>query len=120
MHIQIGILGSEEDDALIRGLKDWIDNERLDDVEVKRTTVPPVPGKMGIDPIAALSVVLSAPAIVALIGCVKSWVSQRRPEADIHFTNGPVSVTIQLRNIASPEVLLDHIEPLLKAAGKQP
>jgi Effector Associated Constant Component 1 len=115
MLLDIGLGGADE--ATIYDLRDWINDQRIRDLRAEQKTEPPAPGRMGVDPASILSVVLGAPAVVALVACVKSWIVHRRPKARLEFRSGKVAVVLDGENLPDLEPLVDPIARLLQAAA---
>jgi hypothetical protein len=64
-----------------------------------------------------LSVVLAAPAVVALVKSLQAWITQRRPKVRVELKVGKVTVVLDAENMPKPELLLEYVAPLLQAAA---
>ena len=94
MQLEIGLTGADE--ALVRSLYDWIEQERIEGTRVEPKAESPLPGRLGVDISAVLSVVLSARAVVALVKCLHAWAVQHisvracaRPDRNVRPTCPP-------------------------------
>jgi hypothetical protein len=119
MLLEIGL--GQADEATFRSLHEWIKEERIESAQVETKTGSAPLGRMGLDIGTVLSVILAAPAVKALVGCLQAWITQRRPKADIVIkpSKAGLSVVIHTENMPKPELLLDHVVPLLQAAAEQ-
>jgi hypothetical protein len=118
MQLDIGLAGAEDNQELLRSLEDWIRQEKINDLQASPKSGSPAVGRMGADLATVLSVVLGAPAVVALVKCLQSWVAQRRPKARVELITKKVSIVIDTENMPDTAMLIDHVIPLLKAAGE--
>lgn len=114
MQLEIGVAGTDE--SLTRALLDWIQQERIEGASVELKTEPIQPGRLGAD-FGLISVVLGAPAVVALVGCLRAWITARRPETDVTIkrTKAGFTLVIHTKNISDPERLFESIRALLEA-----
>jgi hypothetical protein len=118
MQLDIGLAGAADNQDLIRSLEDWIRQERITDLQVSPKIDGPPVDRMGADLTAVLSVVLGAPAVVALVKCLQSWVAQRRPKARVEVVSKKFSFVIDTENMPDPAILIDHLVPLLQAGAE--
>jgi hypothetical protein len=107
MHMDLSIEGEGGAAAKeIADLREWIHEARLREVQdVKQEKRPPKPGEQGPELLQALQVVLAAPAVIALVACIRAYIIARRPKMKIKVKTKSGTLEIDATNPPSPEEL---------------
>lgn len=80
-------------------LLDWLHEARLRDVqEIVQDKLPPRPGEQGPEMLQALQIVLAAPAVIALVGCVKAYIAAKKPTMRMTFKTKDGSLVLDAQN----------------------
>jgi len=89
----------------ITELRDWLLKARLQDIQsVEQRVAPPKDGEMGAELIEVLQVVLAAPAVLALVSCIKRYIEARRPQTKITIKSDRGTVVIDTKNATSADL----------------
>ncbi|MFM0434830.1 hypothetical protein PQQ84_00080 [Paraburkholderia strydomiana] len=95
-------------------LRMFLFEARLPGVQsVDQLSEPPKTGEQGPTVLAALTVVLAAPAVVELVRAVFRYMEARRPKLKITIKSGESSVEIDCVNPPSLEAVVASAEKLL-------
>lgn len=112
--IELALDGTDATNAVLDSLHDWLENEELDDVTVEFAHGKPVAGKMGVDPIAALTVVLGSKAAVDLFRSVRAWIKERKPKLVMKVKTRAGTVEIDAENVPHLDNAIEQTLRLLK------
>jgi hypothetical protein len=79
--LKLAIQGEDATEDVVFSLKDWIQQEQISGLkQVSTDDGQTESGKMGIDPITVLSVVLASKAVVELVKAIHVWIQSTRPK----------------------------------------
>lgn len=111
IELNLVIQGEEATEDVMFSLQDWILQEQI--VGLKQVLPDggqTEPGKMGIDPITVLSVVLASKAIVELVKTIHVWIQSTRPKVKIkvQLAEG-MFVEIDAENLSETDELLQQV-----------
>jgi Effector Associated Constant Component 1 len=108
--LKLAIQGEDATEDVAFSLKDWIHQEQISGLkQVSTDDGQTEPGKMGIDPITVLSVVLASKAVVELVKAIHVWIQATRPKVKIkvQFSEG-MFVEIDAENLSETDELLEQ------------
>jgi hypothetical protein len=88
----------------------WLRQEHIDGMTVEKAIGTPRKGEMGID-LAALNLVLSAPAVATLAASVTVWLKTRRSKVTIRIKSADKEIEIDSTNV-------DHADEVIRNALK--
>jgi Effector Associated Constant Component 1 len=114
LNLTLRVEGPDASSETLSSLQDWIRRERLPDVIVQRQVQTPTSDEMGVDP-TTLSVVLGAPAVVALVNSIHIWLRTRSPKLTVALKVGGDEVHITAHNIRNVD---DAVNTVLDAFQK--
>jgi hypothetical protein len=103
--------GQDATEDTLLSLQDWIQEEHIVGIQqVKPETGVAQPGKMGIDPITVLSVVLASKAVIELVKAIHVWIQSTRPKVTIKVqVSENQFVEINAENVPAMNELLDQV-----------
>lgn len=108
LQLQIESLSDNADKA--KELDNWLRQEEIDDItNISQKRHTPERNEMGPELINILEIVLTAPAIIALIKSLNSWIAIQKRNTTVTIKNGDRSILI---NSESPR---DQTKLVLKA-----
>lgn len=110
MDFEIELTGTDANEQTTLSLQDWIKNEQIEEMSVKRKSGIPQKGDMGADPLTILSVVLAAPAVVELVKSIHVWIQSRKPKCKIKISGSGNVVELDSENIPELQSLLDKFK----------
>lgn len=111
IELNLALQGEDATEGIMFSLQDWILQEKISGLK----QVVPVhgqtePGKMGIDPITVLSVVLASKAIVELVKAIHIWIQATRPKIKIKVQLAEeMFVEIDAENLSETDDFLQQV-----------
>ena len=118
MELELQLQGHDATEPTLFSLQDWIRQERLPGVQVQVKTSSPKPGKLGVEPVTILSVVLTSSVIVEVVKSICAWVKSRRPKVRVKFQTAEYSIEIDFENPPDMQSLLDEILEICQESRK--
>ncbi|MDA0575999.1 effector-associated constant component EACC1 [Burkholderia gladioli] len=113
MEITMAIEGSRAAEQTT-DLRAFLFEARLPGIQtIDQQMEPPKAGEQGPAALAALTVILGAPAVVELVRGIFRYIEARRPKIKITVKTGEHSVEIDCVNPPSLEKVVDSIEKIL-------
>ena len=96
-------------------LANWINDEKIEELEVKKESVPDENNLGGID-IAILVFYLSVPVLKEVVALISAWVSERKPKAKVKFTDkkSGKSIEIDAESIKNLDQLIESFVRKIK------
>jgi hypothetical protein len=116
LNLTLRIEGPDASQVELNSLQDWLRRERLPEVMVQRQAEAPTPGEMGIDP-TTLSVVLGAPAVVALVNSIHVWLRTRSPKLTVALKVKGNEVQISAHNVKDVDDIVNTVLDALQESG---
>lgn len=109
--LNLALQGEDATEDTMFSLQDWILQEQISGLkQVEPEEGQTEPGKMGIDPITVLSVVLASKAVVELVKAIHVWIQSTRPKVKVkvQLAEG-MFVEIDAENLAETDELLQQV-----------
>ena len=109
--LNLALQGEDATEDIMFSLQDWILQEQISGLkQVEPEEGQTEPGKMGIDPITVLSVVLASKAVVELVKAIHVWIQSTRPKikVKVQLAEG-MFVEIDAENLAETDELLQQV-----------
>ena len=111
IQLNLEMQGQDANTEMTFSLQDWIQQEKISGLkQIQAQYGESVDGKMGIDPITAISVILASKAVVELVKAIHVWIQESRPrlKVKIHLAEG-ASVEIDAENLPESEQIISQI-----------
>lgn len=109
--------GSEANEETLSSLQDWIQQEQISGLkQLKPELGDAEPGKMGIDPITVLSVVLASKAVVELVKAIHVWIQSTRPKVTmkVQIAEGTF-VEVTAENLPEMDLFVEQVMNKVKS-----
>ncbi|MDV3351094.1 hypothetical protein QGP82_20475 [Leptothoe sp. LEGE 181152] len=109
--------GSEANEETLASLQDWIQQEQIAGLkQLKPELGDAEPGKMGIDPITVLSVVLASKAVVELVKAIHVWIQSTRPKVTmkVQIAEGTF-VEVTAENLPEMDLFVEQVMNKVKS-----
>ena len=104
LDLKLALDGPDANEDTLLSLEDWIREEHISGVKkVEPEAGKAEPGKMGLDPITVLSVILASSAMLELVKSIHVWIRSTRPK---------VKVKVQLQENRFIEIDAENIPDL--------
>lgn len=109
MDIEVELIGTDATEHNVLSLQDWILNEQIGGLRVKRKTGSPKDSEMGLDPLTILTIVLGSKAVVELVKSIHVWIQTRNPKLKVIFRRGDKELEVYAENMPDIQGLLDKL-----------
>lgn len=111
INLNLKLEGQDATEETLLSLQDWIQEENIFGIQkMKPETGEAQPGKMGIDPITVLSVVLASKAVIELVKAIHVWIQSTRPKVTIKIqVSENKFVEINAENVPALNELLNQV-----------
>ena len=109
--LKLALIGQDTTEENLISLQDWIQEEHISGLkQVKPEIGAAEPGKMGIDPITVLSVVLASKAVIELVKAIHVWIQSTRPKVTVKIQlQENIFIEIQAENMPDMDSLLTEV-----------
>lgn len=109
--LALALEGQDADEDTLLSLQDWIQEEHIAGIkQLKPETGEAQPGKMGVDPITVLSVILASKAVIELVKAIHVWIQSTRPKVTIKIQVAENQVVeINAENVPAMNELLEQV-----------
>ena len=116
--------GSSAGNDCLSGLRDWLQQERLEGIRVERQRAPIREGEMGGDWLPVLSVVADvatlSQGLLMLVAAIRTWKKQRREAARVLLSLEGANLEVEVGEVEAPDerTKLEQIEAHLAEADR--
>ncbi|WP_017301504.1 effector-associated constant component EACC1 [Nodosilinea nodulosa] len=117
INLELELQGQDATEETLLSLQDWIQQEHISGLkQVEPETGEAETGKMGIDPITVLSVVLASQAVIELVKAIHVWIQATRPKVTMKVQVAENSfVEVSAENLPEMNLFVDQVLQKVKA-----
>lgn len=114
--LELEVQGQDATEETLLSLQDWIQQEHILGLkQVEPETGKAELGKMGLDPITVLSVVLASKAVIELVKAIHIWIQATRPKVVIKVQVTESSfVEINAENLPEMDLFVNQVLEKIK------